>query len=438
MRERAIAPGRKAATPAAAPTARRPSADGGLQHTVGNQAVQRALRLAVSSPGDRQEREADRVAAQVMTGARVGSAVTAGERSAAATESPSVPPVVGEVLQSPGTPLDSSARAFFEPRFGRDFGDVRVHADGRASESARAMGAAAYTVGSDIVFRSDRYAPGTAGGRSLLAHELTHVLQRTPGVLHRKLDCNIDHIITECAGAQAQCDTVAGYCKSYGTAADMAALHEKAVQGAESKKKTIPNAANNLLHFLGKYGGALGTELTMPLAIFKTHPSTTDKLENEHRDKFIEGAKKRLASGALTVGGSVDMVWTGTAQAFDYTETDLGLAVGGYTLCSKVTVSARAKGTGGDVEITFDKWSVQAFDCYNWDPGKGLGGLFGGVSDKDLCCIQNAGLGKHFRIRTAEWSNDDAASMASAIIAATPAPPTTPPKKPPSGEDDKR
>lgn len=65
-----------------------------------------------------------------------------------------------------------------EPRFGHGFGHVRVHTDERAAESARAVGALAYTVGSNIVFGSGQYAPATQTGRRLLAHELTHVEQQ--------------------------------------------------------------------------------------------------------------------------------------------------------------------------------------------------------------------------------------------------------------------
>src|SRR5205807_8096000 len=66
-------------------------------------------------------------------------------------------------------------------RFGSDFGDVRVHTDSKASESARAVSAQAYTVGSDIVFRSGTYAPETDAGKHMLAHELTHVVQQRSG-----------------------------------------------------------------------------------------------------------------------------------------------------------------------------------------------------------------------------------------------------------------
>ncbi|MET0647360.1 MAG: DUF4157 domain-containing protein [Pyrinomonadaceae bacterium] len=95
-------------------------------------------------------------------------------------DSPSeVPSVVGEVLSSPGEPLDAAARVFMEPRFGHDFSRVRVHADAKAAESARSVRALAYTVGNDVVFGAGQYAPGASAGRHLLAHELAHVVQQT-------------------------------------------------------------------------------------------------------------------------------------------------------------------------------------------------------------------------------------------------------------------
>lgn len=99
-------------------------------------------------------------------------------RPGGVAEPSTVPPIVHEALGSPGRPLDAKTRAFFEPRFGHDFGRVRVHADAKAAESARAVGALAYTVGRDVVFGADRYAPRTSTGRQLLAHELTHVVQQ--------------------------------------------------------------------------------------------------------------------------------------------------------------------------------------------------------------------------------------------------------------------
>ncbi len=91
------------------------------------------------------------------------------------------PPVVSEVVSAPGRPLDAATRAFFESRFRHDFSTVRVHADSKASESARSVRAHAYTYGTSIVFRAGDYRPDTPEGRKLLAHELTHVVQQSRG-----------------------------------------------------------------------------------------------------------------------------------------------------------------------------------------------------------------------------------------------------------------
>ncbi|HWQ18539.1 MAG TPA: DUF4157 domain-containing protein [Methanotrichaceae archaeon] len=100
-------------------------------------------------------------------------------QSSAARASPdSAPPVVHDVLRSPGKPLDARTRDAMESRFGRDFSRVKVHTDARAAESASAVNALAYTVGQNVVFRSGQYMPDTSRGQRLLAHELTHVAQQ--------------------------------------------------------------------------------------------------------------------------------------------------------------------------------------------------------------------------------------------------------------------
>lgn len=105
--------------------------------------------------------------------------ITLQRRAIDQAEPTDAPPIVYDVIRSPGQALDSATRSFFEPRFGHDFSRVRVHIDSRASESARAVNAHAYTVGPDIVFGYGQYAPGQAAGASLLAHELTHIVQQT-------------------------------------------------------------------------------------------------------------------------------------------------------------------------------------------------------------------------------------------------------------------
>ncbi len=102
------------------------------------------------------------------------------QRAADGAAAPSaVPASVSRTLGSPGHALDSATRTAMEPRFGRDFGDVRLHTDAGAAESARAVNARAYTVGQDIAFADGQYQPSTPDGAALLAHELAHTVQQS-------------------------------------------------------------------------------------------------------------------------------------------------------------------------------------------------------------------------------------------------------------------
>jgi hypothetical protein len=210
-----------------------------LQQVIGNRAVGRIIqtKLNVSQPGDQYEQEADREAEMVM---RMPDGETSGisrsstqiqrqcsdcasgggicpkcagesslqrkplagtispiiqrkcseceeeEETLQFKQSPGHPPEITPTiaaninsLRGGGQPLPLSARRFFEPRFGYDFSSVRVHADGRDAQSARDLQARAFTIGRDVVFGAGEYAPESAAGRKLLAHELAHVVQQS-------------------------------------------------------------------------------------------------------------------------------------------------------------------------------------------------------------------------------------------------------------------
>ena len=88
------------------------------------------------------------------------------------------PPVVQDVLQASGHPLDTTTRGIMEQRLGHDFSSVRVHDDAQAAQSAHAVAARAFTVGQDVVFGPDQYTPGSPAGQQLIAHELVHTVQQ--------------------------------------------------------------------------------------------------------------------------------------------------------------------------------------------------------------------------------------------------------------------
>jgi hypothetical protein len=152
-------------------------------------------KLMIGASGDAFEQEADRVAEQVMRAPQPAAQSLARTGFSGYTMTPAAqvqtkslhtgdvgglaaPPIVDDALRSPGQPLDAATRAFMEPRFGHDFGKVRVHADARAAEAASSIDARAFTSNRSVVFGGGAYAPQTESGRRLLAHELTHVVQQ--------------------------------------------------------------------------------------------------------------------------------------------------------------------------------------------------------------------------------------------------------------------
>jgi len=152
--------------------------------------------LKIGQPNDVFEQEADRVAEHVM---RLPDSLIQRqpmekeEEMLQPQESPEQTLERGVGLQQSvntmrgsGQPLSSTERNYFEPRFGRDLGQVRVHTDDQTACIASGINARAFTVGQDIAFGTGQYKPSTAEGKRLLAHELTHVIQQN-GMISREV-----------------------------------------------------------------------------------------------------------------------------------------------------------------------------------------------------------------------------------------------------------
>jgi hypothetical protein len=150
-------------------------------------------KLAINAPGDKYEQEADRIADLVMAKPAHNAIGCAPQHIQHFVGQPGgqmkAPASAGRILASPGRPMPAALRQEMEGRFGYDFSGVRVHTGGAAEESARDVNAHAYTLGRNIVFGAGEYAPRTAEGRRLLAHELTHSLQQSgsEGLMQRRL-----------------------------------------------------------------------------------------------------------------------------------------------------------------------------------------------------------------------------------------------------------
>ena len=206
--ERARAPPAPAAQAPA--IARKALADRGRSSLLAPDPLQ--LKGLVSSPDDAAARDADRIADHVVSMpdpaprslASAGAALQRApvrtrrrRRRAAPPTSPAAAPVAAggspaaslmrsvAAAASGGSPLSRKTRAFLEPRFGADFGGVKVHTGPKAKQVSGELGARAFTYGRDIFFNQGEYQPETREGKRLLAHELTHTIQQR-GVIQRK------------------------------------------------------------------------------------------------------------------------------------------------------------------------------------------------------------------------------------------------------------
>lgn len=239
-------------------------------------------KLTVNAPGDAHEREADQVADRVMrmqddeepvaqrmpltpvSGVqrmcaeceekekeKVQRAETTGGSKSSGHAAPSI---VGQVLSSGGgRPMDAGTRQFMESRFGQDFGQVRIHTDARAAESAAAIQAKAYTSGRDIVFGAGEYRPESGEGRRLLAHELVHVGQQRGGV-DKPVQRLIRKSLVNCGGYNPYSDDRKASILLGNAIAKMTS--------AQSKRNTEPGHADvaDVLNALGTAFNFINTE----------------------------------------------------------------------------------------------------------------------------------------------------------------------------------
>ena len=184
-------------------------------------------------------------------------------------------PVHDVVNSGGGSPLAPDVREEMQGRLGHDFSDVRVHTDSAAHESAKSVNAHAYTVGSNVVFQRDRYDPSSAEGKTMLAHELTHVVQQRSGPVdgsdagggikvsdpsdrfEREASANADRVMSAPAPAATAQLAAAG-----SAAAVQRHEEEEAVQGSFLQRAEVPEEEEEALQ--GSFVQRQGEEEEVP------------------------------------------------------------------------------------------------------------------------------------------------------------------------------
>ncbi len=307
------------------------------------------------------------------------------------------PSSLHDVLNSSGQQLDSATRAFFEPRFGYDLSHVRVHSDPLADQSARDVNAQAYTVGSQIVFGTGRFSPGTMEGRRLLAHELTHVIQqgRSARSIQRQTEgLPASSLIPSLSAAplgnqdclpDQSCSVSAATPVSGAplSAAQVTSRRQQVQQAIDRARATYPVAAGNLQHWLDN----TGSTRILPGSIFQAADSGVPAFlergqlsQEAHLDMFRDGIQRRLGAG-----DPESLLPTGTRRVLRYcnsmraspvgvgVEGDLSIALGGFTVKSWVTLSALLVSSSiplvTQYQVRVESWRVQVCDRYDWIAG---------------------------------------------------------------------
>ena len=374
-----------------------------LHQTLGNQAVQRLFesdfiqgKLIIGKPNDKYEQEADRVADEVMRMPEpqvqrqseedeeeemiqtkpIGDQITPliqrqvepeeeeeaepekEEEETIQTKSEEQTPQVTSSLESKinalqggGQPLSRDTRNFFEPRFGHDFSNVKIHANSNANQLARSINAKAFTKGKDIVFGGGEYSPGSSKGKRLLGHELTHVVQQKEGSIQSatQMKGKANHNLI-----QRKCNPVAA--KRFYSKTQMGKKVQWTIKLVEELYKIVGNA-NKVLYENVKLSGVIDSNFIVLVCI----------------------AQKRLGFKGRNVDGKIGPKtmgkwkrWkTGGKHGIDYSrlfkdkKLEIGIAMGydkkGLTKLSSNLIFAVLKNKKYGLKLTL---ATASFDRY--------------------------------------------------------------------------
>ena len=217
-------------------------------------------------------------------------------RLSAMARGATAPPIVHEVLRSSGQALDSGVRAAMETRFGHDFSRVRVHADARAAESAKAINARAYARGDNIVFAAGEFAPQSNAGRKLLAHELAHVVQQSSVAGPATSGLDSLGIGAARGSAENEADRMAAG-GAFAARGGSGSLIQRQMEGAQPAM----NPAEEGLEGAEKMGGDCTTGCAA-LESMRNSVKHLCELAGEKDRRCIEGRKKLAAAEGKIIG----------------------------------------------------------------------------------------------------------------------------------------
>lgn len=215
-------------------------------------------------------------------------------------------------------------------------------------------------------------------------------------------------------------------------------IDDKIAEARTKMKQFSKSAQTNISHWLDNSG----SELILPSSIFSKHSDVKAALL-DWREKFIRAVERELKSGAFKPGQRVDLMYESSAKSWSLkAKDDLAYSVGGFQLRASVQILITKAGPN-TYHGEFISWKSQAYDAYNWDPGKSVGPaevlktVMRLPSDSEMCCVEVAGKAKSFLMRTEPWTTTDKDVLKGFdVTVVIPAPVTTDVEMPDAGTAD--
>lgn len=243
--------------------------------------------------------------------------------------------VISDIMASKGSGqrLDNNTGSFMGQRFGHNFSHVRVHNDNYAARKSNELNAEAFTIGRDIFFNAGRYNPSSTGGKQLLAHELTHVVQQSNGCFRltcSKIDDRRKKIV----------ETALSLTKEHylmGAGGQIPGIDGSGV----NSRKVILNAENHAASIDVDYGKDKGTKTHVCGGRFsKISLPEGDPSNKKHQDESGKYKWKRTSEG--------DEVWGEACEGKRHFDCGGFVSYCYHQACPEVTYPGPARGLLSD------------------------------------------------------------------------------------------
>lgn len=355
--------------------------------------------------------------------------------------------VINLIEKSSGAPIPAAVAARMSAALGYDVSGARVHTDSAAAEAAGQLNALAFALGADIYFAEGRFAPGSAQGDELIAHELAHVVQHTEGSLptptaagvqtstagdsaevdaDRMAHAAMDHLSSESSAVESTLDASVDSVAVDSSVVDSSSLDTAGVESSPMTESAAPSIDSSALTFdaapamregAGDAVGMLPEKIRMTLAgmgLEVQTPSNAEvnttvalNIDNELFTGLLLKTARVSFDEAYEFKGGAIVADVGLGQFISISETSLNVSSSGSVAASirgaalnlnsvmatEINLTVGSDGIHGDATVGFDEITLQDGFVLNEGEVRVVAHPDGSVSGEGRLLGEIAGIG---------------------------------------------